>query len=101
LEDPSNWTGRANIALTTRIGNCYGRMYAMMALFTRAGIVNRDRDQYNQEHAWNQVDIGSGWQNIDVGFSVFLQSDAYLKNRALTSPSIKDDLWETEAPVIE
>jgi len=95
----SPWQTRALSTLTTRTGNCFGRMYAMEALFVRAGIPQREQIQYNQVHSWNQVDIGNGWQNVDIGYSVLLQSDAYLRNRALISSSIQDDLWETTEPV--
>lgn len=96
----SEWTERALFTINNRIGNCYGRMYAMEAMFVRAGITNRERIKYNGEHSWNQVDIGNGWQNIDIGFSnVFLVSDSYLINRALTTSTIKDDNWHTEVPV--
>jgi hypothetical protein len=96
----SEWTERALFTITNRIGNCYGRMYAMEAMFVRAGITNRERIKYNGEHSWNQVDIGNGWQNIDIGFSnVFLVSDSYLINRALTTSTIKDDNWHTEVPI--
>lgn len=95
----SEWTARAIWTINNRIGNCYGRMYAMEAMFTRAGITNRERIKYNGEHSWNQVDIGSGWQNIDIGFpGIFLVSDSYLYNRALTT-SVSDDNWHTEPPV--
>ena len=95
----SEWTARAISTITNRLGNCYGRMYAMEAMFTRAGITNRERIKYNGEHSWNQVDIGNGWQNIDIGFpGVFLVSDEYLINKALTT-SIKDDNWHTEPPL--
>jgi len=92
---------RALTSLSTKKGNCFGRAFAMKALFLRAGISNRIQVQYNNEHAWNQVSIGNGWQNVDIGFSIFLQSDAYLKSHALAITSIKDDLWDTVAPVIE
>lgn len=96
----SEWTERALWTINNRIGNCYGRMYAMEAMFVRAGIVNRERIKYNGEHSWNQVDIGNGWQNIDIGFTnAFLVSDSYLINRALTTSTIKDDNWHTETPV--
>ena len=95
----SEWTARAIWTLNNRLGNCYGRMYAMEAMYTRAGINNRERIKYNGEHSWNQVDIGSGWQNIDIGFpGIFLVSDSYLYNRALTT-SVNDDNWHTELPV--
>ena len=95
----SEWTARAIWTITNRIGNCYGRMYAMEAMFTRAGITSRERIKYNGEHSWNQVDIGNGWQNIDIGFpGIFLVSDEYLLNKALTT-TIKDDNWHTEPPV--
>lgn len=95
----SEWTSRALSTLQSRTGNCFGRMYAMEALYTRAGISNREQIQYNQEHSWNQVNIGSGWLNIDVGYgSAFLVSDAYLRDRALRYSSIDDDTWETQAP---
>lgn len=95
----SEWTSRALSSLTSRTGNCFGRMYAAKALFTRAGITNREQIQYQQKHSWNQVNIGNGWQNIDVGYrNGFLVSDAYLKSRALQYPSIDDDTWDTEAP---
>jgi hypothetical protein len=98
----SEWTSRALSALQSRTGNCFGRMYAAKALFTRAGITNREQIHYAQKHSWNQVNIGNGWQNIDVGYgSGFLVSDAYLRSRALQYPSIDDDTWETEAPVPE
>ncbi len=93
------WQDRAISTLTSRVGNCYGRMYAMQALFTRAGITNREREQYNQAHSWNQVNIGSGWQNVDIAFSdTFLVTDASLRNKALTNSYIKDDNWETVMP---
>jgi hypothetical protein len=95
----SDWRSRAISSLTTRTGNCFGRMYAMEALFVRAGISNREQVQYNQEHSWNQINIGNGWQNVDVGYSVFLQSDAFLKNKALASSTIADNTWETTAPI--
>jgi len=95
----SEWRSRAISSLTTRTGNCFGRMYAMEALFVRAGIANREQVQYDQEHSWNQINIGNGWQNVDVGYSVFLQSDSFLKNKALASSTIADDTWETSAPV--
>lgn len=96
----SEWTSRALTTLQNRTGNCFGKMYAMEALFTRAGIQNRERIQHKQEHSWNQVNIGSGWQNIDIGYgSAFLVSDAYLRSRALQYESIQDDIWETEAPI--
>lgn len=96
----SEWTARAIWTISNRIGNCYGRMYAMEAMFTRAGITSRERIKYNGEHSWNQVDIGNGWQNIDIGFpGIFLVSDSYLLNRALTTSTIKDDNWHTEPPV--
>jgi hypothetical protein len=95
---PSDWALRAIDTLKTRVGNCFGRAYAMKALFIRAGIANRVQIQYNYEHSWNQVNIGSGWQNIDIGFHIFLQSDAYLKSHALAVASIKDNIWDTEAP---
>jgi hypothetical protein len=92
---------RAITSLKSKRGNCFGRAYVMKALFMRAGISNNIQVQYNYEHSWNQVNIGNGWQNVDVGFSIFLQSDAYLKSHALAIASIKDDLWDTVAPVIE
>jgi hypothetical protein len=96
----SEWTSRAIWTINNRLGNCYGRMYAMEAMFTRAGIANRERIKHDGEHSWNQVDIGKGWQNIDIGFTnAFLVSDSYLINRALTTSSIKDDNWHTEPPV--
>jgi hypothetical protein len=96
----SEWTERAIWTIKNRLGNCYGRMYAMEAMFTRAGITSRERIKYNGEHSWNQVDIGNGWQNIDIGFTnAFLVSDSYLINRALTTSSIKDDNWHTETPI--
>jgi hypothetical protein len=95
----SEWTARAIWTINNRLGNCYGRMYAMEAMFTRAGITSRERIKYNGEHSWNQVDIGKGWQNIDIGFpGIFLVSDSYLFNRALTT-SVKDDNWHTEPPI--
>lgn len=95
----SEWTARAVSSLNTRTGNCFGRMYAMRAMFTRAGISNRDRIQYNQDHSWNQINIGNGWQNVDVGYpNMFLVSDQYLKERALASSLINDDNWDVEAP---
>jgi len=97
----SEWTQRAITTLTTRNGNCFGRMYAMRAMFTRAGITNRERIQYDQDHSWNQVNIGNGWQNIDIGFTdTFLVSDAYLKNKALSTSAIKDNNWDTEPPIV-
>lgn len=93
------WQDRAISSLNSRTGNCFGRQYAMKALFIRAGISNNEQVQYNSEHAWNQVNIGNGWQNVDVGFGIFLQSNAYLKSHALAIASIKDDIWDTVAPV--
>lgn len=95
----SEWTTRAVSTLNTRTGNCFGRMYAMRAMFTRAGISNRERIQYNQDHSWNQINIGNGWQNVDIGYpNMFLVSDQYLKERALASSMINDDNWDVEAP---
>ncbi|PKM90715.1 MAG: hypothetical protein CVU85_00140 [Firmicutes bacterium HGW-Firmicutes-10] len=96
----SEWTERAIWTITNRVGNCYGRMYAMEAMYVRAGIANRERIKYNGEHSWNQVDIGKGWQNIDIGYpDVFLVSDSYLFNKAINSSTILDDNWFTETPV--
>ena len=92
---------RALTTLNTKHGNCFGRAFAMKALFIRAGIQNNIQVQYNNIHSWNQVNIGSGWQNVDVGFRQFLVSDAYLKSYALAVASIKDDEWDTTAPVLE
>jgi hypothetical protein len=97
---PSDWVIRAIDALKTRTGNCFGRAYAMQALYIRAGITNRVRVQYALRHAWNQVDIGNGWQNVDFYYHIFLQSDAYLKRYALAVAAIPDDEWDTEAPVV-
>lgn len=96
----SEWTERAIWTIKNRVGNCYGRMYAMEAMFVRAGIANRERIKYNGEHSWNQVDIGKGWQNVDIGYpDVFLVSDSYLFNKAVNSSTILDDNWFTETPV--
>jgi hypothetical protein len=90
---------RALTSLSTKRGNCFGRAFAMKALFIRAGIPNNIQVQYNNIHSWNQVNIGSGWQNVDIGFHQFLVSDAYLKSYALSSSTIQDDEWDTIAPV--
>jgi hypothetical protein len=96
----SEWTERAILTITNRLGNCYGRMYAMEAMFTRAGITNRERIKHSGEHSWNQVDIGSGWQNIDIGYpGLFLVSDSYLYEKAFSTAGISDDNWHTEPPV--
>lgn len=96
----SEWTDRAIWTITNRLGNCYGRMYAMEAMFTRAGITSRERIKHNGEHSWNQVDIGNGWQNVDIGYpGIFLVSDSYLYEKAFTSSGIPDDNWHTEIPV--
>lgn len=96
----SEWTERAIWTITNRLGNCYGRMYAMEALFTRAGINSRERIKHNGEHSWNQVDIGNGWQNVDIGYpGLFLVSDNYLYEKAFASSGIPDDNWHTETPV--
>lgn len=96
----SEWTERAIWTITNRLGNCYGRMYAMEAMFTRAGINSRERIKHNGEHSWNQVDIGNGWQNVDIGYpGLFLVSDSYLYEKAFASSGIPDDNWHTETPV--
>jgi hypothetical protein len=95
----SEWTDRAIWTITNRLGNCYGRMYAMEAMFTRAGITSRERIKHDGEHSWNQVDIGNGWQNVDIGYpGIFLVSDSYLYEKAFTSSGIPDDNWHTEIP---
>lgn len=84
--------------LRTRIGNCFGRMHAMEALFDRAGIPNREQIQYKREHSWNQVNIGNGWQNIDIGFNMFLASDATLKANEYRHMSFIPYLWSLTDP---
>lgn len=91
--------GRAITSLSMRKGNCFGRAFAMKALFMRAGIPNNIQVQYNYTHSWNQVNIGNGWQNVDIGFQRFLVSDAALKAYALSQGWIADDKWDTVPPI--
>lgn len=86
--------------LRSRIGNCFGRMHAMEALFDRAGIPNREQIQYKREHSWNQVNIGNGWQNIDSGFGMFLVSHETLKANEYRYTHI-DHLWSITDPALD
>lgn len=53
-------------------------MHAAEAMYIRAGIPNREKIQFEREHSWNQVNIGTGWLNVDNTHRVFLMSDAQL-----------------------
>lgn len=94
----SGYTIDAINTLQARIGNCFGRMHAVEALFDRAGIPNREQIQYKREHSWNQVNIGNGWQNIDSGFSMFLVSHETLKANEYRYMSYIPYLWSIVDP---
>lgn len=66
--------------LSARTGNCFGMTHTAQALYTRAGIPNRTRIQKDRTHSWLQVNIGNGWQNIDLSHRRYLYSDAALQN---------------------
>lgn len=75
--------GYATDALNTissRTGNCFGMMHTAQALYTRAGIPNRPKIQKDRKHSWLQVNLGSGWSNVDISYGRYLYSDAALQN---------------------